>query len=209
MRRGDGRPSGLRSPPVEDHGARLLPSPTVVRRRRPSLLDEHPHRQPRHLQDDLCHLAPGLRKHHVGRTGGAVAAATISLEEQGLTGQTPLAHASFGTIRALALLAVLHDPAPPKLTCVEEIDHGIHPHALDRIVERLRGASRRTQLLIATHSPALVNRLDASELLVCERDPETGETRLPAIDAATVSAMAQGELQLGELWFSGSLGGSL
>ncbi len=65
-------------------------------------------------------------------------------------GTTPLASASFGTIRALALLAMLHDPDPPKLTCVEEVDHGLHPYALDRIVERLRDASTRTQVLAAT-----------------------------------------------------------
>jgi predicted ATPase len=74
-------------------------------------------------------------------------------------------------------------------------------------VERIRIASRRTQFLIATHSPAFVNRLDPSELIVCERD-DTGASRIPAIDADTTRRiMDSGDLGLGEIWFSGTLGG--
>lgn len=130
--------------------------------------------------------------------------------EHGLPGRTYLADASFGTIRALALLAMLHDPHPPMLTCVEEIDHGLHPHALDVIVERLRSAASRTQILVATHSPALVNRLDPHELIVCERENETGSSHIPAIDSDTIAEMVQeSNLLPGELWFSGALGGGL
>ncbi len=160
------------------------------------------------LQEDLAYILPGLRAIRFEPIGGATEAVAVRLEERGLTGSTPLGAASFGTIRALALLAMLHDPDPPKLTCVEEVDHGLHPHALDRIVLRLRGATRRTQLLLATHSPALVNRLDPSELIVCERDPESGASMIPAVDPREVAACASAaELGLGELWFSGVLGG--
>lgn len=163
------------------------------------------------LEEDLCRLVPGLRKVQLRPVGGATEARVLELEEAGLKGTTDLAEASFGTVRALALLALLHDPSPPRLTCVEEIDHGLHPHVLDLVVERLREASQRTQLLVVTHSPALVNRLDASELIVCERDLLTGASRIPAIDSATVRRMEQaaGDLRLGELWFSGVLGGGV
>jgi predicted ATPase len=36
------------------------------------------------------------------------------------------------------MLALLYDPDPPALTCVEEVDHGLHPQALELLVERLR-----------------------------------------------------------------------
>jgi predicted ATPase len=83
-------------------------------------------------------------------------------------------------------------------------------YVFDRLVERLRWASERTQFLIATHSPTLVNRLRAKELIVCERDPRTGESLIPAADPKDVRAMekrAKGRMGLGELWFTGSLGG--
>lgn len=133
----------------------------------------------------------------------------MQLVEKGLSDPTELYEASYGSIRALALLALLYDPKPPKLTCIEEIDHGLHPYVLDRLVELLRRASRRTQLLIATHSPALVNRLDWTELIVCERRDDASSA-IPAVDPKMVRAMeseVEGELGLGELWFSGALGG--
>lgn len=62
--------------------------------------------------------------------------------------------------------------------------------------------------LAATHSPALVDRLRQEELIVCEREVETGASRIPAISAAGARRMfAEDELRLGELWFSGALGG--
>ncbi|MFC1706236.1 AAA family ATPase [Planctomycetota bacterium] len=161
------------------------------------------------LQEDLCHIVPGVLGIELSLARKETNRVSVELREKAFDDPTHLSEASFGTVRALALLAMLHDPHPPKLTCVEEIDHGLHPYALDRIVERLREASRRTQFVIATHSPALVNRLKASELIVCERNPNTGASRIPAIDPNEVRRMeaASSDVRLGELWFSGALGG--
>lgn len=172
-----------------------------------SLRDNHP-LQFAQLVDDARQFVPGLLNIHFRQIGGATEAVAVEVEERALEGRTPLGAASFGTVRALALLAMLYDPAPPLLTCVEEIDHGLHPYVFDRLVDLMRDASKRTQFLIATHSPALVNRLRPNELIVCERDEATNLARIPAIDPADVAKMASaGELRLGELWFSGSLGG--
>jgi predicted ATPase len=161
------------------------------------------------LKRDARAFVPGLEDLTFDLVGGATSATVLRLRERGLSGSTELAEASFGSIRALALLALLYDPQPPKLTCIEEIDHGLHPHLLDRLVELLRRASRTTQLLIATHSPSLVNRLRPEELIVCERGP-AGASLIPAIDPHVVRHMedeVHGELGLGELWFTGVLGG--
>jgi predicted ATPase len=161
------------------------------------------------LLEDARAFVPGLRELHFVAVGGADEAVALELEEDELPGRTKLADASFGTIRALALLALLYDPHPPDLTCIEEIDHGLHPYVFDRLTDRLREASSRTQLIIATHSPAFVNRLQPQELIVCERDRETGASLIPAIDVAEAEAVAASadQLGLGELWFSGTLGG--
>lgn len=160
------------------------------------------------LTRDARTIVPGLRDLKLRVVGGPTEAVAVDIEDEGLPGVTPLADASFGTVRALAMLAMLHDPSPPLLTCVEEIDHGFHPHVFDRLVELLREASTRTQLLIATHSPALVNRLRPAELIVCERDSLTGLARIPAIDARDVADLVDAsDYGLGELWFSGTLGG--
>lgn len=161
------------------------------------------------LVDDLRAIVPGLEALSLEFVGGATRAVKVTLKERGLRGRTDLAYASFGTVRAIALFAMLHDPHPPQLRCVEEIDHGLHPYALDRLVDRLRAASQRGQLILATHSPALVNRLRPDELIVCERDVQTGASLIPAISTDEVRLLMDGgELGLGELWFSGALGGN-
>lgn len=172
------------------------------------LADEHPEVYKR-LEEDARLFVPGLQELVLKQIGGAGQGTVLSLREQGLTGVTDLADASFGSLRALALLALLYDPHPPRLTCVEELDHGLHPYVLDRLVELLRQASERTQLIVATHSPPLVNRLTSGELIVCEKG-EDGASHIPAVAPEVVREMERevaGELGLGELWFTGALGG--
>ncbi len=161
------------------------------------------------LIDDAREMIPGFKSIEFEDVGGAEPAVAVKIVESGLRDATYLADASFGTVRLLSLLALLYDPHPPLLTCIEEIDHGLHPYLFDRLVDRLRDASSRTQLLIATHSPTLVNRLEPDELIVVER-AQDGSTRLPALNKRAVRekrAAVADQMQLGELWFSGSLGG--
>jgi predicted ATPase len=170
------------------------------------LRDNHPDRYET-VESDVRFVLPGFRGFEFTTLGGSDKAIRLDIKEEHLTGSTPLARASFGTIRSIALFTMLQDPNPPRLTCLEEVDHGLHPNALDRLVLRLRQASERTQILVATHSPALVNRLSPEELIVFERDESTGATRVPDITVEDVEEMqAVSGLRLGELWFSGLIG---
>lgn len=160
------------------------------------------------LQSDLSYCLQGFRGIDFQPIGGPGKAVAVVLRERGLKRPIELADASFGTVRLLAILAALHEPNPPPFTAIEEIDHGLHPYAIDVVVSRLRAASQRTQLLLATHSPTLVNRLAPGELIVCGRDPSTGESVIPLIDSEELAAIAEdSELGLGELWFAGAIGG--
>jgi len=161
------------------------------------------------LEQDVEQILPGFRGFQFVAGGPDGDTVAIEILEGPFETATPLSRASFGTIRAIALFAMLREPDPPKLTCIEEVDHGLHPYALDVLVERLRDASTRTQIIIATHSPALVNRLNAEELRIFERDWNTGETRLVDLTSKQLSEMReQSGFELGELWFSGALGGT-
>ncbi len=139
----------------------------------------------RRLVDDATSVLPNLRGISFDFPSGAAREVVVMLEETGLRRPTQLADASYGTVRLLGLLALLYDPNPPALTCIEEIDHGLHPQALELLVERLREASGRSQFIIATHSPAFADRLKPEELIVCERLPD-GSSAIPAISVAEV-----------------------
>lgn len=162
------------------------------------------------LVADARAVLPQLQHIEFESVGGAADQVTVVLCERGLRRVTPLADASYGTVRLLGLLALLYDPNPPAFTCIEEIDHGLHPQALELVVQRLREAAERTQFIVATHSPALVNRLRPEEFVVCDRDDD-GASIIPALTVDEVRAIVEesGEQPLGELWFSGVLGGDL
>ncbi|MFF3444128.1 AAA family ATPase [Streptosporangium sp. NPDC002721] len=164
----------------------------------------------RRLEEDAIAVLPQLESIGFEYPSGAAHEVVVILHERGLRRPTQLADASYGTIRLLGLLALLYDPSPPALTCVEEIDHGLHPQALELLVERLREASERTQFLIATHSPAFADRLRPEELVICERRDD-GSSAIPALSTQRIReivAASEGE-PLGELWFAGALGGDL
>ncbi|MGB3699504.1 MAG: AAA family ATPase [Gordonia sp. (in: high G+C Gram-positive bacteria)] len=160
------------------------------------------------LIHDLRRCLPGLETLTFDHVGGSRDALVVQLIETGLREPIDLADASFGTVRILALLVALHEPSPPALTIIEEVDHGLHPYALDVLVDRMREASTRTQIIVASHSPTLVNRLAADEMIVCDRDPVTGGSVIPSIAPDEIrELLAGGGRKLGELWFAGSLGG--
>ena len=103
------------------------------------------------------------------------------------------------------MLAALLAPKPPPLVCIEEPELGPHPDALAIIAELLMDASNRTQLIVTTHSDALVSALgsDASSVVACERrGPGTTLRRLDADHLATFLE----QYTLGDLWRVGELG---
>ena len=72
----------------------------------------------------------------------------------------------------------------------------------------MREASGRTRIIAASHSPTLVNRLEPGELILCDRDPGTGESVIPVLTADRLAASRETSGRgLGELWYSGVLDG--
>jgi len=160
------------------------------------------------LTQELARCLPGLQSVQLVPVGGAAKAVSVQLRERGVAAPIDLADVSYGTVRLLALLAALHEPDPPPFMAIEEIDHGLHPYAMDVLLDRLRAASRRTQILAATHSPTLVNRLRPEEIIICDRDPETGASLVPAASHDEITrAVHASDWGPGELWFSGVIRG--
>ncbi|MCY1013121.1 AAA family ATPase [Nannocystis pusilla] len=151
----------------------------------------------------LRRLYDGIVDYDVRVLGGTV---QIFLEETG--GRViPATRLSDGTLRWLALLAVLLDPSPPRLICIEEPELGLHPDLLGELARLLRDAAGRTQLVVTTHSSQLVDAFtDAPEsILVCER--HEGTTSMQRLDPERLAVWLE-RYGLGELWAKGELGGT-
>lgn len=79
---------------------------------------------------------------------------------------------SEGTLRLLGVLAALNPLASVATVGLEEPENGVHPRRLAWIAEMVRNAvqMRDMQVLLTTHSPALPEFFDESELLVCHKE---------------------------------------
>ena len=119
----------------------------------------------------------------------------------------PCSRLSDGTLRYLCLLAILCDPNPPKLICIEEPELGLHPDVIPKLADLLIDASSRTQLIITTHSDILVDAMTEfpESVLVCEK--HEGQTELVHLDLPELSRWLE-KYRLGELWMSGNIGGT-
>lgn len=126
------------------------------------------------------------------------------LREQGLP--VPASRISDGTMRWLCLLALLLDPRPAPLICIEEPELGLHPDLLSTLAMLLRDAATRTQVIVTTHSDALVSEFTSSpeDVVVCER--EAGASTLKRLSAEELAPWLE-EYSLGHAWRRNAFGG--
>jgi predicted ATPase len=131
----------------------------------------------------------------------------VRLEEKHLDATIPLIRMSDGTIRWLALLAILLNPEPPPLIVIVEPELGLHPDMIHEMGKLLVDASTRMQIIVTTHSDRLVEEFTErpEAVIVCEK--ETGASTFRRLDAQQLSSWLE-EYSLGELWTKGQLGGT-
>ena len=125
---------------------------------------------------------------------------------------------SDGTLRFMALIALAYAPEPPGLVCFEEPENGVHPGKLPFIVDTLRGLSqrgeeggKRSQVLVNSHSPYLVDLLEPEEIILATLHPH-GRTQFELVKEDLFTRRPElkqiletGEQTLGELWSQGGL----
>ncbi len=112
---------------------------------------------------------------------------------------------SDGTLRLLAHLSVIFSPQCPALVCFEEPENFVHPHVLELLANALKKASEKTQILLTTHSPHFLDRFAPESLTIVEK--KEGKTKLSQAKGKKGIKKALRTLGLGEMWYSGSLGG--
>ena len=129
------------------------------------------------------------------------------LREAGLVEMLSSIRMSDGTLKFLALLAALLHPKPPPLMCIEEPETGLHPDAMQLVAKILLEASESMQLIVTTHSEALVDALTErpEAVLVCDRGFDNG-TQIKRLSKTHLKEWLK-HYSLGELWRKGEIGG--
>jgi predicted ATPase len=111
---------------------------------------------------------------------------------------------SDGTLKLLCLIAILKNPTPPPLICIDEPELGLHPDWIELVAELLQDAAMRTQVIVATHSPHIVAKMKPEQVIVAEK--ENGETSLTHLSAEDLEKWLR-DFNLAELWLAGHFGG--
>jgi predicted ATPase len=111
---------------------------------------------------------------------------------------------SDGTLKLLCLIAILKNPDPPPLICIDEPELGLHPDWIKLVAELLQDAASRTQVIVATHSPQIVAKLEPEQLIVTEK--VDGETHLKRLESSDLEKWLK-DFNLSDLWLAGHFGG--
>ena len=114
-------------------------------------------------------------------------------------------YASDGTMKLLAYLVQLHDPAPPPLIGIEEPENFLHPKLLRELAEECDQAASATQLVVTTHSPFFIDALNPKQVWAMRRDGNGYTTAKRLFDMENVLPMLNAGATLGQLWMENYL----
>ena len=118
-------------------------------------------------------------------------------------------HVSDGTVKFVAYALLLNESDRHPLLCIEEPENYLYPTLLGALIEEVRHYTRQgdAQVLVATHSPDLLNATEPDEVFwFVKRDGATHVHRVQD-DPQLVTEHEYGD-QLGRMWRSGAFEGA-
>ncbi|MDX1992415.1 MAG: AAA family ATPase [bacterium] len=132
----------------------------------------------------------------------AGAQASLSFRSRNFKKSIPALFMSDGQLRFLGLIVLLLLPSPPKLLLIDEPEIGMHPKMITIFAEVLKSAAQRTQIIVSTHSPQLIDALSPDDLLVVDR--ENGATVINRPDQERLARWLE-RYSTGYLWTNTTL----
>jgi predicted ATPase len=141
----------------------------------------------------------------------------LSLRQVGSRQNVAAKELSEGTLLALALLTIIYQPNSPTVVGLEEPDRGLHPRLLREVRDALYrlsfpsdfGLKRKpVQVIATTHSPLFLDLFKdhPEQIIIAEKNVDgTASFRNLADDKELIEMI--GDTPLGEVWYSGVLGG--
>jgi predicted ATPase len=166
------------------------------------------------LEERLTRLVPNIKRIVLPR--GDNQTFLLELIDRYSEHHIPAYDISDGTLRILAFLTALYQENTPSIICFEEIENGVHPWLLHKMIELLKIIStegitgKPVQVLITTHSPVLLNYIEPYQVRAVELDNE-GKTQVHTLPTDSVrfqKALEAYDGELGELWFTNTFGGN-
>ena len=110
----------------------------------------------------------------------------LALRELSGSGRMDARQLSDGTLRCLAILAAVYSEPEGSMIVVEELDNGIHPSRITKLLHAIQqiAAERHLTLVVTTHNPAVMDAVGPDHmdgLVLCYRSKEDGASTFARI----------------------------
>jgi len=107
---------------------------------------------------------------------------------------------SDGTVNIAALVIALYFEDLKWLTLIEEPERSIHPYLISRVVEMMKEASEKKQIIATTHNPEMVKHVGLENLLLISRNKEGFSVISKPKEKETVRTFLENELGIEDLY---------
>lgn len=154
------------------------------------------------LEDTFHNVNPNFKSIEITNLYGQ---SYLSLREKNLSRAIGALHISDGTLRFLLLECIFFNPLRGELVAIDEPERGLHPDMIRSVADMMKYASRQSQIIVATHSPHLLNQFELEDILVFEKDQENST----AVHRVSENDFPEweGEFLPGQMWLLGQIGG--
>lgn len=149
------------------------------------------------INDRLKTLYPTVKSLSLKNTSPSEKTLGIQLHDGTFVGADFM---SEGMLYYLAFAALPH-LEPAAVVLIEEPENGLHPARIREVIQMLREVAKTTQIVLATHSPLVINELQPDEVTVLTRKPEEGTRGMLLRDTPNFAERSK-VYALGELWVS-------
>jgi predicted ATPase len=135
---------------------------------------------------------------------GAARNVNLSWQQRGSDYPMQPYHLSDGSIRFICLATALLQPDPPETIIIDEPELGLHPFAIAILAELIKSAAKRTQVIVATQSPAFIDQFSIEDVVVVNR--KDGASTFERLDEDDFNEWLE-TYSVGELWTKNVLSG--
>lgn len=112
---------------------------------------------------------------------------------------------SDGSIRFIALAALLLQPELPKIIIIDEPELGLHPVAVTMLAGMIHSAAARgCQIIVSTQSVNLINNFEAEDIVTVDR--QDGQSVFNRLSKDSLKNWIE-DYTLGELWMKSVING--
>lgn len=129
----------------------------------------------------------------------------LSLREKNMSRAIGALHISDGTLRFLLLESIFYNPLRGNLVAIDEPEQGLHPDMIRSISDMMKQSASQSQIIVATHSPHLLNQFDLEDILIFEKN-DTNSTTVRTVSENEFPDW-EGEYLPGQMWLHGLIGG--